>query len=1722
MHCLTTLPGRSYDRSASDRPFAARKPGASPASHQFPMTTLSFPSFLSVGAVLLVTTSIRADVIRVHPAGLPPHDGASWSSAYRSLSEALAAARGGDEIWVAGGTYKPGDGSDPAATFELQANVTLYGGFTGTETLRDERNPAPLTNGTVIDGDLLGDDGPNFTQRSDNSHHLVTALGLTTPAGLDGFTIRGGNGLAGPAPKDGGGLLVITSTVHLANLRFVDNQGDAGAGAFLDRSTVSLDTCTFEANVTWPSSPGGGIAASQCDLTLTSVSFLANEADVGGGLHVYDSSLTGANLVFERNEARYGAGLNAWRSEAFVTNTRFTRNTANWNDGGAVRTSFSQVDFVNTLFAGNRAAGTAGAIYIAGESTATDDGSTVRAVNCTFYGNEGDTSSPGGGAMYCNDDSSLTIQNSILWNNRAPYGDSPLAGKAPEPATANNLIEGGLAGYPHIIDADPRFLDPAGPDGIVGSPDDDLRLSSDSPAIGAGNPVLLPSDTADLDGDANIQEPTPLDLGGATREVKLGLELGVHETQALVFHAPDVRLPAGTTGPVVVPEWIRGAAADDEFTYEVVLRSGSGALAFSSPPEVSSTGALSFTPAPGAGGHATFELSVSDASGVLPAPPPQTVLVALGPVAWRVTPGGSGARDGSTWSDAVAGLTPAFDLAVPGDQVWVASGTYRPSSPPAQPSFRIPDAIQVFGGFDGGEMLLSERDPDPLTNGTILDGDVLGDDEGFDHRSDNAWHVVRFDDVGSDTRLDGFTITGGEAVGQEPADFDQRKGGGILNSGSPVLANLHLIANRSTDTGGALHSNQGGPHILDCRFENNEAGLAGGAVSLDGAGSTDTELLILERSHFRANRSSNGGALDGGRSDLLIRSCRFENNSAEAGGALFLAHNTCTVLKCDFVANVASSGGAVDTYNHGGQFINVRFLGNRANYAGACRLRSGGASSFVNALFSGNSAAVRGGAIDLRGAGLTLIHSTLAGNTAQQAGGLWLDSSSPKTLRNCVLWGNQAGTFVSEVDAPSPHYLTLTPESEGLLVRGGWPGRPGVSVTNPNFANPDGVDGITGTDDDDLTPAPGSAACGTALPGALPADGWDLDTDDDTAEDLPLDLNGQLRHVAPGIDLGAVEVQSPTLHLPAVRLSSPPTGAVVVDPWIVNLDPSQPPTFTTSIGSGGTLDFITEPQVTSDGVLSFELAPDTSGFAVIGLLADHGGVPEPVGTFSIIVSPTVHFVRADTPSDGAGTHWANAFERLSDALAVSSPGDEVHVAAGHYQPVGIPAQAASFRLKNGVRLRGGYTGSETGPDPTHPGATATQSILSGRILDGESNRARCYHVVTAEGVDGTAVLESFVVTGGRAYGPGQFGADGGGIQCLNASPTLRNLAVLDNSAGPSIQFPGGSGGGLFLQQSHPLVDRCFFGGNAAGYGGGIYLGSGSLPVVVNSILSGNQAYRGGALYVAGTGGSIINSTIVGNLATSSGAGAYGASRSSATLANTIVRDNRRPSGAASEIYGGPFASGDVSHCFVAGGYRGLQPPQVFLTDPLLVNPPGPDAIHGTLDDDLRLLVGSPALNAGLDSLLPAGSAVDFDGAPRLSGPSVDVGALEGAVTARFGLLHPGLPLEGDENGNGRTNYEDYATGASPVGPHDPSVQPTLHGNQLTLTHRNNAADVFVRFEKSSDLRNWLPLVEGPGDDYTLQSSNSSGGRTTLNLILAPRSPGIPRLFFREDFDATTP
>lgn len=199
---------------------------------------------LLAGLCLFVATLTEGKTVFVKPTGNDAATGLSWPTAVQTLQAALAIAVYGDEIWVATGTYKPTTTSDRTISFDMKLNVSLYGGFLGTETLRAQRNP--YRNPTILSGDI-GVPGV----AGDNSYHVIYDNGLATqPQGdLDGFTITGGNANGAGSPQNkGGGLYSLKSYRLINNCIFTLNNATFGGGIYRDTTLANMTRCTFTGN----------------------------------------------------------------------------------------------------------------------------------------------------------------------------------------------------------------------------------------------------------------------------------------------------------------------------------------------------------------------------------------------------------------------------------------------------------------------------------------------------------------------------------------------------------------------------------------------------------------------------------------------------------------------------------------------------------------------------------------------------------------------------------------------------------------------------------------------------------------------------------------------------------------------------------------------------------------------------------------------------------------------------------------------------------------------------------------------------------------------------------------------------------------------------------------------------------------------------------------------------------------------------------------------------------------------------------------------------------------------------------------------------------------------------------------------------------------------------------------------------------------------------------
>jgi predicted outer membrane repeat protein len=179
-------------------------------------------------------------------------------------------------------------------------------------------------------------------------------------------------------------------------------------------------------------------------------------------------------------------------------------------------------------------------------------------------------------------------------------------------------------------------------------------------------------------------------------------------------------------------------------------------------------------------------------------------------------------------------------------------------------------------------------------------------------------------------------------------------------------------------------------------------------------------------------------------------------------------------------------------------------------------------------------------------------------------------------------------------------------------------------------------------------------------------------------------------------------------------------------------------------------------------------------------------------------------IYVDPNASGAndGTSWQDAYNFLQDALsdANSAPKPlEIWVAQGVYHPDrdsmspnGTGDKKLTFRLINGVALRGGYVGL-SGPDPDVRDIAVCKSIVSGDLLGDDAadpfQLDNSYCIVDGSYTDHTAVLDGFDITGGRLReGAGRSGVpwtsstqSGGGMRNVSGSPTIVNCAFHGNN-----------------------------------------------------------------------------------------------------------------------------------------------------------------------------------------------------------------------------------------------------------------------------------------------------------------------------------------------------
>lgn len=410
------------------------------------------------------------------------NNGSNWTNAFTSLETALAIANNDDVLWVASGTYKPA-GTSRLNSFSIaNDNLTIYGGFNGTETQLSERDFT--MNETILSGDVNDDDTVvNFSGggRDENLYHVVEITGQNVT--LDGIVVSGGQ-----------------ATASSGDDRF-------GAGIYKDAGVNNL--------------------------VITNSKFRENVSIGGSGIFgrfATGETISVLNSIFHDNLGTYGAGLYTVTTASNVTYTVTVANSLFYNN--KTRNSGSNLGF------------TGSAAWLRANGTSSVLTSTI--TNCTFVDNTdtGTQASTNRGALSLSRSingatHTTTVSNSIFYGNRGASnaitraitnGHAVIANSI----TVNNSIdESNFVGVPsgsqtNTSNANPMFVDAAG---------NDYSLISTSPAKNAGNNSFVIG-TTDVANNNRILETT-VDMGAYEYDTTLGInDVQISENEVRVYPNP--------------------------------------------------------------------------------------------------------------------------------------------------------------------------------------------------------------------------------------------------------------------------------------------------------------------------------------------------------------------------------------------------------------------------------------------------------------------------------------------------------------------------------------------------------------------------------------------------------------------------------------------------------------------------------------------------------------------------------------------------------------------------------------------------------------------------------------------------------------------------------------------------------------------------------------------------------------------------------------------------------------------------------------------------------------------------------------------------------------------------------------------------------------------------------------------------------------------------------
>lgn len=365
----------------------------------------------------MLSTRIRY----VKPVATGTGDGSSWENASGNLQNMIDELAKNNpqnlpgEVWVAAGTYVPQvqviSGTTYSASFLMRDGISVYGGFAGDESSKQEREvgkmPWNFVNKTILEGSYYehsktswNESNHKWTLTSDSRHVVFFSplpsegkSGFGKSTILNGVTIRGGYAQGGEG--------------------VADFMTDRGAGVYMGIN-ATLEKCIVTEN---SSTGNGGAVYMYGGRVMNSLIYNNNADGDGGAVYVDNAGIVLASML-TNNSANNGSGA-------------YLAHTGNWTDGKP----HPEYLILSTSVVSNNTSRLNGAVYCAKGGVLMQN--TITNNDCPTATDNTSANASQSGGLYV--DSYGLVINSVLWNNTIQKRNIPMYAKNPTPSNVRFL-----------------------------------------------------------------------------------------------------------------------------------------------------------------------------------------------------------------------------------------------------------------------------------------------------------------------------------------------------------------------------------------------------------------------------------------------------------------------------------------------------------------------------------------------------------------------------------------------------------------------------------------------------------------------------------------------------------------------------------------------------------------------------------------------------------------------------------------------------------------------------------------------------------------------------------------------------------------------------------------------------------------------------------------------------------------------------------------------------------------------------------------------------------------------------------------------------------------------------------------------------------------------------------------------------------------------------------